>query len=111
MKTTNFYVKKLLKFRRKNFVFFRFFVSFEILFFSLQDEINRIKKEWNYQLSQISKEHANENVEHQNLRDEFQTLKNELKIKENHVQRQKSEIDFETKRIFCFAEYLDTKKN
>ena len=55
--------------------------------FSLQDEINRIKKEWNYQLTQISKEHANENVEHRALLEECDTLKSEVKIKENHILR------------------------
>ena len=55
--------------------------------YSLQDEINRIKKEWNYQLTQISKEHANDNIEHQAIREECDTLKGELRIKDNHIQR------------------------
>ena len=54
---------------------------------SLQDEINRIKKEWNHQLTQISKEHANENIEHRALEEECDTLKGELKLKDNHIQR------------------------
>ena len=55
--------------------------------FSLQDEINRIKKQWNHQLTQISKEHANENIEHRALQEECDTLKGELKIKDNHINR------------------------
>ena len=56
-------------------------------FSSLQDEINRIKKEWNYQLTQISREHANEAIEHRALEDECDALKGELKVKDNHIQR------------------------
>jgi uncharacterized small protein (DUF1192 family) len=60
---------------------------FFVFFYSLQDEINRIKKEWNHQLTQISKEHANENIEHRAIQDECDTLKAELKIKDNHINR------------------------
>jgi chromosome segregation ATPase len=69
---------------------------FEHLFrfnYSLQDEINRIKKEWNHQLTQISKEHANENIEYRSLQDECDTFKAELKIKDNHINRYKKELE------------------
>lgn len=56
-------------------------------FYSLQDEINRVKKQWNHQLTQMSKEHANENIEHRALQDECDALKAELKIKDNHINR------------------------
>ncbi len=65
----------------------------KIFDYSLQDEINRIKKEWNHQLTQISKEHANENIEYRALQDECDTLKAELKIKDNHINRYKKELE------------------
>jgi len=61
--------------------------------FSLQDEINRIKKDWNHQLTQLSKEHANENIEHRARQDECDALKAELKIKDNHINRYKKELE------------------
>ncbi|CAF1677779.1 unnamed protein product, partial [Didymodactylos carnosus] len=59
----------------------------------LQDEINRLKKEYNYQLSQVSKENANQNVEHQAIQEECDMLKGELKIKDNHINRYKKELE------------------
>ena len=60
---------------------------------SLQDEINRMKKDWNHQLTQLRKEHDNENVEYRAIVEECETLKGELKIKENHINRYKKELE------------------
>lgn len=60
---------------------------------SLQDEINRMKKDWNHQLVQLRKEHENENLEHRAMIDECETLRAELKMKENHINRYKKELE------------------